>query len=164
MILASLGKFAVAQALTAGATDMTNVIEVAALDYTKFSDLWWVVDTAVVAGGAGAITFDLVVSKENTLDTNVKVLTVIAASIADIRVATIGRHIASVNIGKMLVNILDTDDSDYEFIGMIGTLGGSATISIDAVLSPTEPPTEPHRMVVVSNVTVPEVASVGSGF
>lgn len=162
MIIAKLGRLSTVQALTAGSTDSSNVIEIAAIDFSSFSDLWWVVDTNVVAGGAGTLLFDLVVAQEDTLDNVVSVYRAYMAAVTDVRVATAGRHIAAMNIGKTLTNILDTDGSDYEFIGMISTLGGSATISIDASLSPTPPHTEHHKQVVTSPVTVPGAASAGS--
>ena len=164
MILAALGKLSVAQDLTAGATDSTNVIQLPAEDYVGFSDLWWVVDTETAPGGAGSLKFALVVATAANLTTNIEVCSVTLAAITDVRAATIGRHIVALDVGKMLVNMLDTDGSSYPFIGMICTLGGSATISINASLSPTEPRTEPHRMVVTSPVGVPDIASAGSGF
>ena len=164
MILAALGKLSVAQDITGADEISENVIEIAALDYIGFSDLWWVVDTETVAATAGTLKFELVLAQEAALTNTVQVCCVDIAAITDLRVATIGRHIVALNVGKMMVNMLDTDGSDYEFIGMHNTLAGSTTISINAVLSPTEPPTEPHRMVVTSNVGVPSVASVGSGF
>jgi hypothetical protein len=163
MILATLGKLSVAQALTAGSTDSTNVIQIPASDYVALADAWMSIFTVVAAGGAGALTFDLVMSQESTLDTNVSVVRTYCSAVTDVRVATAGRFISRINVGKTLVEMLDTSGSDYAFIGLITTLGGSATITIDAALSPSEPPTESHRMVTVSPVGVPAVASVGSG-
>ena len=168
MIIASLGKLSAAQSLTAGTTDSTNVIQIATdgsgVDYTKFSDLWWTVDTNVAAGGAGAITVDLVIAKEAGLDNIIKILSVQVAAVTDKRVAAVGRHIVAANIGKMLINAADTDDSDYEFIGVMYVLGGTATLTADCALSPTEPHTEHHAQTVVSPVGIPGVASAGSGF
>ncbi len=166
MILAALGKLSVAQAITAADEDSTNVIQIPAADYVAFSDLWWVVDTAVIAAGDGSDTFDfsLVMSQEAALTTNKVVCSVSITGIADLRLATIGRHIIAINVGKQMVNMLDTDASDYPFIGQINVLSAGATVSINAALSPTEPRTEPHRMVVTSDVGTPDVASADSGF
>ena len=163
MILATLGKLSVAQALTAGATDSTNVIQIPAADYIAFADAWLVITTIVVAGGSGTLTFDLVMATAANLTTNVSVVRSYLASEADIRAATIGRHIAALNLGKMLVQMLNESGSTYPFVGLICTLSSSATITIDAAISPTEPWTEYNRMVTDSPIGVPGVASAGSG-
>lgn len=163
MILASLGKLAAAQALTAGTTDSTNVIQMAAADWAGITDVWLVIDTVVAAGGSGALTFDLVLSTEEALTTTVSVIRVHCASEADLRVATAGRHICAVNVGKMLKEIMETTGDTYYFVGLISTLSGSATITLDAALSPSEPQTLHHKMVTESGVTVPAIASAGSG-
>ena len=166
MIIAALGNLSVGQALTAADEDSTNVIQLPASNYVGFSDLWWVVDTYVIAAGDAADTFKfaLVMSQESTLDTNKEIASVNITSIADKRLAGLGRHIVALNVGKMIVNMLDDDASGYPYIGQLNTLSAGATISINSSLSPTEPPTEPHKMVTVSNVGVPAIASAGSGF
>ncbi len=163
MILDQKGKLSVVQALTAGATDSQNVIQMAAVDYAGITDLWLTIDTNIVAGGAGTLVFDLVMSEESTLDTNTSIVQTSIAAVTDLRVATIGRHITTINVGKTIKEMLEASGSDTPFIGLISTLGGSATITIDAALSPTEPQTLHHKMVVVSPVGVPAIASPGSG-
>jgi len=163
MIFSQKGKLSVVQVLTAGATNSTNVIQMVAADYAGLTDLWWVVDTGVVAGGAGTIKVALVISEEAALTTNVEVLSTLCASVADLRVATAGRHIVSVNVGKMLKEIMETAGDSTYFVGCIYTLDGSATLTVDTVLSPTEPQTLHHKMVTVSNVALPLIPSVGSG-
>ncbi len=163
MILATLGKLSVAQALTNGTTDSTNVIQLPASDFIAFADAWLVITTVVIAGGSGTLTFDLVMSTASTLDTNVTVIRSYLAAITDIRAATIGRHIAALNLGKMLVQMLNESGSTYPFVGLVCTLSSSATITIDAAISPTEPWTEYNRMITESPVTVPAIASAGSG-
>lgn len=165
MILATLGKLAVAQDLTVGSIDSTNVIQLPAIDYVGLTDVWWVVDCETIATGDGSDTFDFILymSQESTLDTNIEVCSVGFTGYADKRIATAGRHIVALNVGKMLKDMLDTDGSSYPFIGMISTISAGATVSINAALSPTEPPTESHRMTTVSPVTVPAIASAGSG-
>ena len=63
MILAALGLLSVpsdssapnlGQDITASDEDCGNVIQLPAVDYAGFSDLWWVVDTAVIAAGDSA--------------------------------------------------------------------------------------------------------------
>ncbi len=163
MILATLGKLSVAQSLTNGATDSENVIQLPAADYVAFADAWLVITTIVAAGGSGSLTFDLVMATAANLTTNVSVIRSVLASEADIRAATKNRHIVALNLGKMLVQMLDESGSDKPFVGLICTLSGSATITIDAAISPTEPWTEYHKMVTVSPVGVPSIASAGSG-
>jgi hypothetical protein len=166
MLIASLGKLSVAQDLTAGATDSQNVIQMPAVDYANITDAWWVIDTETIAAGDAADTFkfELVLSQESTLDTNKQVCAVEITGIADLRLATAGRHIVSLNVGKMLKEMLDTDGSDYPFIGLISTISAGSTVSINASLSPTEPQSETHRQITESNVDIPTVASAGSGF
>ncbi len=164
MITASLGKLCVAQSLTAGSDISDNVIQLAAVDYAAITDAWLVIDTNVVAGGSGSLKFALVLATAAGLGTSVEVVSTLLSAITDIRSATAGRHIININIGKMLKEMLDTSGSDYPFIGLKTTLGGSATISIDAVLSPTEPQSETHRQVTTSNVGIPGIGSAGSGF
>jgi hypothetical protein len=164
MIIPSLGKLCVAQAITDADEISENVIQLPATDYAHITDVWWVVDTNVAAATAGTLKFELVLAQEAALTNVVQVACVEIAAITDLRVATAGRHIVAMNVGKMLKDMLDTDGSDYPFIGMKNTLSTSVTITINAVLSPTEPQTEMHRMGTVSNVTIPAVASAGSGF
>ena len=163
MILDQKGKLSVAQALTAGSTDSTNVIQMVAADYAGLTDLWLTVDTNVAAGGSGTIKIALVISTEAALTTTVEVCSVLCAAVTDLRVATAGRHIIAANIGKMLKEIMETTGDTYYFVGLIYTLGSSATLTADAVLSPSEPQTIHHKMVTESNVALPTVASVASG-
>lgn len=156
MIKPFLGTLSQAQAITAADEISENVMQITAADYANITDPWWVVDTSVIAAGDSADTFkfELVLAQEAAL-TNVKqVCAVEITGIADKRLATAGRHILALNVGKMLKDILDTDLSDYPFIGMLNTLSAGATISLDAVLSNSEPATEYHRMKTVSPVGV----------
>lgn len=165
MRLDRLGKLSTAQDLTSDSTtDSENVIEVQALDYGHPTDVWWVVDCETVATGESDDTFQfqLMLSKESTLDTNVEVLSRTVTGYASACLATAGKHIIAVKVGKMLKDLLSTDGSDYEFIGMISTISAGATVSINASLSNSEPGTEYQTQVVDSNVTVPDHASAGS--
>lgn len=159
MILAFLGKLAVAQAITDADEISENVIEIPAADYINITDVWWVVDTVVAAATAGTLDFSLVLATSAGLGTSIEICAVNIAAITDKRVVTEGRHIVALNVGKMLKEVLETDGSSYPFIGMKNTLSTSTTITIDASLSPSEPHTLHHKMVTVSNVTVPGLAS-----
>ncbi len=164
MILASLGKLSTAQVLT-GSEISENVIQIAAVDWAAFTDLWWTVMTTTVATIAGAMKFELVMDTAVALDgTQRQVCCVDIAAITDVRTATIGRFIAALNIGKQLKQMLETDASDYAYLGMSNTCAGSTTIAIDATLGFTEPHTLHHKMQTESNITVATVASVKSGF
>lgn len=167
MILPSLGKLCVAQTIASAQTDDSdNVIQIAAVDYASMTDLWWVVDTNTVATGDNSdeYTFTLVLSQESTLDTNKEVLSKKVTDFEDKSLATIGRHIIAVNLGKMLKDMLEDDGSDYPFIGMIIDVSSGAEIVIDAALTFVEPGTIKHRMQVESNIDNSiDVASVGSG-
>lgn len=163
MIIPSLGKLCVAQAITDADQISENVIQLPATDYAHITDAWWVVDTNVVAATVGTLKFELVLAQEAALTNVVQVACVDIAAITDKRVATAGRHIVAMNVGKMLKDMLDTDGSDYPFIGEKHTLSSNTTITINSVLSTSEPPTESHRMQTVSNVTVPAICSPGSG-
>lgn len=161
MLIPFLGKLSVAQAITASDEDSENVMEImadgAGRDYGHITDAWWIVDTNVIAAGDSADTFkfSLVLAKEAALTNVIEVAAVTITGIADIRLATAGRHIMAINVGKMLKDILDTDGSDYEFLGQQNTLSAGATISIDSVVSGSEPHTESHRMSTESGVGVP---------
>lgn len=163
MILAQKGKLCVAQAITDANEISEHVIQYDAVDYAAITDLWWVVDTNVIAATAGTLKFALVMATAAGLGTAVEVCSVLIAAITDKRVATVGRHIIAINVGKMLKEMLETDGSSYAFIGMKNTLSASTTITINAALSPTEPPTLHHKMTIVSPVGVPAIASDDSG-
>lgn len=158
MIIPFLGKLSVAQTIASAQTDDSqNVMQVAAVDYANLTDAWLVIDTNVIATGDGSdeYKFQLVLAKEAALNNIKEVISRTVIDVADKSIATAGRHILAVNIGKMLKDMLDDDGSDYPFIGLIITISSGAQIVIDAVLSTTEPQTEMHRQVVTSNVSVP---------
>lgn len=165
MILASLGKLSVAQSLTDADEISENVIEIAAVDFSAMTDLWWVVQTNVVAAAGTTYKFELVLDTTAGLSgTQRQVCCVEIAAITDKRVATVGRFIAAFNLGKQMMQFLEEDGSDYQFIGMENTINTSGTITIDAWLSFTEPHTLQHRMQVVSNIDNSiDVASDDSG-
>jgi len=159
MIKPYLSTMSQAQAITAADEDSEDVMQLEAADYNSITDAWWVVDTNVKAAGDDSDTFkfELVLSQDAALtpETNKQVCCVEITDIADKRLATAGNHIISINVGKHLKDMLEDDLSDYPYIGQLNTLSAGATISIDAVLSNSEPPTIDHRMVTVSPVSTP---------
>jgi len=157
-----MGILAKAQAITDADEISENVILAAAIDWAGLTDLWWVVDTAVAAATAGTLKFELVLATGANLATAIQVCCVEIAAITDLRVATAGNRIAGFNVGKQMKDLIGASGSDYPYIGMKNTLSTSTTISINAALSPTEPPTISHAQAVVSNVGVPGHCSAGS--
>lgn len=162
MILTKLGKLSTAQDFTSGQTkDSENVIQVEALDWGALTDVWWVVDTETIATGDGSDTFQfqLVLSAESTLDTNVEIASRTVTGYAAWSLAVAGRRILALDIGTMLNDILGTGLSTYPFLGMITAVSSGATLSINAALSPYKPQTIPHSQAINSNVGVPGLAS-----
>lgn len=163
MIMASLGKLAVNQSLSGSDEDSTNVIQVAAVDWSAFTDLWWVVQTTVIAATTSTFKFSLVFSKEASLTTNVEIMSVLLADYDDLRAATVGNFIAAFNIGDQMKQMLEGDMSDYLYIGGLREIS-AGTIYVNESLSFTKPHSLIHRMTTISNVVPPSVASGGSGF
>jgi hypothetical protein len=162
MILPTLGKLSTAQAFTSAQTkDSENVILMPAVDWAGLTDVWWVVDTTVVATGDNSDTyqFQLVLSQESTLDTNVEVLSRTVTGYASKCLATAGLHIVCVNLGKMINEIMQADLSDYPYLGQITAVSNGATLTMDAAITPVEPSTRSHAQTTVSNVGVPDLAS-----
>jgi hypothetical protein len=163
MILDSKGVLSVAQAITDADEISENVIQMSANDWIGMTDMWWVVTTNVAAATAGTLKFELVMATAANLSTAVQVCCVEIAAITDVRVATAGRQIAAINVGKTLAWMLETSGSSYPFVGQKNTLSTATTITINASLSPTEPHTLHHAQTNVSNVAIPARASAGSG-
>ena len=176
MILATLGKLSVAQALTAGATALTNQISESAILGSGPTDLWWVLDTNVIPGASGSsstYTFSLRVATSTALTTFKEVLSFLITGALDKRLLTAGKHLMVVNLGKILPQLIrefraeqTLTDASLVYIGVMATLAdgnGTAAISVDCALSPTEPQSEHFEMKTVSPVGVPTIASAGSG-
>ena len=166
-ILASLGKLATALSCTTGVTvDSTNVISMPAHDWAAYTDLWLWITTTVVATGDASDTykFALVMSEESTLDTNTEVCSTVVTDFEERRLVTVGKTILAINVGKQMSQMMETAGDTTYFVGLQATLSDGAAITIAASLTPYEPRTSDHKLVTVSNVTVPDVASPGSGF
>lgn len=161
MIIPKVGKLAAPQDLVPTTQDSTDKMLLSSIDYAAPSDVWLVIDCETIATGDAADVFDfsLVVSQESTLDTNKEVVAVRITDFADARLSVAGARILAVNLGKMLTQLAD---ADYDYLGLILGVTAGATLSINAVISFTEPRTIPHAQTVVSNVSVPAHASAGS--
>lgn len=162
MILDKKGRLCVAQALTDADAISDNVIKMTAADFAALTDLWWVVDTVVAAATAGTIKLSLVASTAANLATSLEICCVNIAAITEQRVATAGKRIIAVNIGKTIKDILGTLGDTYIYLGMKTDLSAATTITIDASLSTDEPRTDDHEQVVTSPVGVPAKCSAGS--
>ncbi len=164
MILASLGKLSVAQDLTSADEISENVISLAQSDWAHWTDVWWVVQVSTVMATAGTWKLALVLATAAGLGTNIEVCSVLVAAITESRVATVGRNVVALNVGKMLKDIMEESGDTYYFLGMENTISASTTVSVNASISFTEPPTIPHEMVTVSPAGAASIASAGSGF
>jgi len=181
MIIPTLGKLSVAQDLVAGAAASTNQIMASAILGIGPTDVWLTIHTETENDGNGGssstYTFSLRIATSVALTTYKEVCSVLIGTgtdgATDQRLLAAGKRIAAINVGKMLPQLIrefrseqSLADTDSVYIGLMATLAdgnGDANVSINASLSTTEPPTESHRMKTVSNVTVPGVASAGSG-
>jgi len=171
MILDKLGILSKAQDLTAGSTASSNQIVMLAIDWSQITDAWLTIDTETIATGDANDTFkfELRVATSTALTTYKQVCCVDITDYADTRLATAGNPIAGINIAKALKSackaLIDANslaDTDSIYAGLYSTISAVATVSINAALSPIEPPTEDHRQVVDSNVGIPAHASAGS--
>ncbi len=156
MILEEFGVLSTAQDLTsATTTDSENVILLSAIADVGFGDLWLSVETETIATGDGSDTyqFQLVLSEEATLDTNIQVVSRTITGFASEEIANVNRAILSIDIGQM-IGELKEDITDL-YLGLISTISAGATISINAALSPSKPRTKDNTQVIRSNVGVP---------
>lgn len=159
-ILEDLGELSTAQDLTAGAADSENVINLGAVADVGFTQMFWdVVCETAIGGSAGTtstFTFDLVVATAANLTTYRSVARVyIDNAVADPRIAAINRQISCMEVGQQIAEVMD---ATYYFLGMICTLAdgnGTATVSINAAMSPSKPRTKDNVQVTRSNVTIP---------
>lgn len=156
MILEEFGVLSTAQDLTsASTTDSENVILLSAIADVGFGDLWLSVETETIATGDGSDTylFQLVLSEESTLDTNIQIVSRTVTGFASEELANVNRAILSVNIGQMIGELKEAVTDLY--LGLISTISAGATISINAALSPSKPRTKDNTQVIRSNISVP---------
>lgn len=152
MILEKLGQLSAAQALT-GTADSSNVINIGT-DEDMMDDAFLVIDTAVAAGSSGGLTIDLILSDRAGLDTNtVKVMTIIMADENDKRIATAGAHIFGGQLPREVRELAAA--KSYDYLGLIYTISGSLTITVNACITTAKPRTKDNTQVTVSNVGVP---------
>lgn len=164
MILENKGVLCSAQALTTSAAS-ENVIQLSAVaGGVAPSDLWLSIKTVVAAGTTDALTIDLILATAADMTTGAVVVLrfYTSSGSADTRSGTVGKSICNFNVGKMLAQLRRDLGVTYIYAGLYYTRAGSQTITIDAALSPTEDGYL-HTQTVDSNVTVPAVASAGSG-
>lgn len=161
MILEQLGVLSTAQDLVAGAADSENVVDLGAIANVGYGQIWLsiICETAkgALAGTTSTFQFDLVVSSTATLDTLVRSVCRIYIDnvAADPRIAAVERNIASMEVGQQ---ISEAANATYRYCGLISTLAdgnGTATVSINAALSPSKPRTKDNVQVTRSNVTIP---------
>lgn len=156
MILEEFGVLSTAQDLTSDTTtDSENVILLPAIKDVGFGDLWLSVETETIATGDASDTFQfqLVLSEEAALDTNIQVISRTITGFASEELANPGRAILSINIGQMIGELKESATDLY--LGLISTISAGATISINAALSPSKPRTKDDTQVIRSNVGLP---------
>ena len=155
MILEEFGILCDGQDLTAETADSDNVILLSAIADVGFGDLWLSIETETIATGDGSDTFQfqLVLSEESTLDTNIEVISRTVTGYASEELANIGRAIVSVNVGQMIGELKEAVTDLYLSLQLI--LSAGATLSVNAALSPSKPRTKDNTQVIRSNVGLP---------
>ena len=172
MILDKLGILSKAQDLTSGSTTAsTNQIKMTARDWAAITDAFLSIVTETIATGDGSdtYTFELRVATSTALTTYSQALSVLVTGSTSRRIAGTHRPIINVNVTKQLKSacqeLIDAQslaDTAFIYVGVYSTISSGATVSINAALTPVEPPTEDHRQVVDSNVGIPAHCSAGS--
>ena len=156
MLLEELGVLSTAQDLTsASTTDSENVIDLGAFVDLGFTDMWLIVETETIATGDGSDTFQfqLVISEETTLDTNIQVVSRTVTGFASADLANVNRTILAVEVGQLIGELQEATTDRY--LGLISTISDGATISINAAISPSKPRTKDNTQVTRSNIGLP---------
>ncbi len=159
-LLEDLGVLSTAQDLTAGATDSENVIDLGAIADVGYEDMYLDIVTETVKGSADGSTatyvFDLVVATAANLTTNKSVVRIVIQDVvADPRISAVNRQIAAIDVGAQIASIMN---ATYRFLGIISTLANgnsTASISINAAMSPSKPRTRDDVQVTRSNISIP---------
>jgi hypothetical protein len=160
MILDAFGVLDTAGAKLTNATTISeNVIKLPEVDFSGITDIWLVIDTAVIATGDGSDTFkfQLVADTQVALDgTSVEIVSHTITGKADVRLATAGRRIFCVNLGEVLMDPF-FDPETYMYLGLNSIISDGATISINAALSTVKPQSDVlyNRQVTRSPVGLP---------
>ena len=100
MILEEFGVLSTAQDLTSDTTtDSENVVLLPAIKDVGFGDLWLSVETETIATGDGSDTFQfqLVLSEESTLDTNIQVVSRTITGFASEEIANVNSNPPKLN-------------------------------------------------------------------
>jgi len=172
MIMDKLGVLSTAQDLTSNSTTASeNQIKMTARDWAQITDAWLAIDCETIATGDSSDTFkfELRVAISTALTTYKQVCSIDITDFEDTRLATANNPIAGINIAKALKSackaLIEKNslaDTDFIYAGLYSTISLGATVSINAALTPHEPPTEDHRQVVDSNVGIPDKCSAAS--
>ena len=158
MILEQLGALSTAQALTNGAANSENVIDLGAVANVMLEKAHLVITCAVAEGATGSsstFTFDLVVATETNLATNRSVMKVVITGVNDPRLDVAERVIADFDVGHQIGRVAD---ATYRYLGIINTLAdgnGTASCTVNEDLSPGPARSPDNVQVLRSNVGVP---------
>ncbi|MDD5328083.1 MAG: hypothetical protein PHY02_09785 [Phycisphaerae bacterium] len=161
MILTKPGKLCVAQEFSyaTGAEDSENKLNIGTVEDVP-DGTWIDIENAAAPAGTGALTINLVVALEATLDNVISVLQVVIAAVTDKRIATKGAHILGCSLPREVREL--AEQLGYDYIGLIVTPTSSLVVSLNAAISPSQPRTRDKAQTVESNVGVPTQASAGS--
>ena len=164
MFLDKQGALDVALALAAGSVKSEEVLNLDELAAKGFgpgnANIFLDIETAVAAGGGSTSTYQvqLVVSDQANLSSNRKeVLSVTMTGLTDVRIAAAGRKILSCSIPDQVWRIAKAN-AGYKYVGLWWTLAngnGTATLTVNSAISPSQPATEPGLQATVSNVDLP---------
>jgi hypothetical protein len=173
MILVSKGKLSIAQQVdSATAEDSTNVIQLG----TYSASGWYPaglegsilsIQNSVVATGSGALTIDVVLARESTLDNVVSIGRLYIAAVTDYRTAVAGAPLFEMEISSWigwLAEKIGTANTSDMYLGIIYTPTSTAVYTLNAGLSSAKLPDGMIKtQKTVSPVGVPAVCSAGSG-
>jgi len=166
MILTKLGVLSTAQDLTADTVESEEILNITALGIDgpqPASNLYLDIETETIATGDSAVvfTFNLVLSDhETTLDNGTvgtdwfNIVGVVITDFEDPRIATAGNKILSCQIPDTLRMIARTD-ATLLYLGLLLTVSGGATLSVNAAIMMGRPDTAHNVQVTRSNVAVP---------
>ncbi len=149
-----VGKLSTAQALGSGTPEISlGIINIGSLEDVP-DDTWLDIETAVLASGSGALTIDLEIGDAVGLDgTNLKILTVVIAAQTDKRILTAGAHILGCSLPREVREL--AEQLGYDYLGLRYTPTSSLALSVNAVITVSQPRTRDKKVTVVSPVGVP---------
>lgn len=164
MILEELGVLDTALALTDGSVKSENVLDLGGLAANGFgpgnNNIFLDVEVAVAAGGGTSSTYQcqLVVSDQEDLSNNRKeIVSVTITGAADVRIAAANRKILSMSLPDQVWRIAK-GNAGYRYCGLYWTLAngnGTASLTVNSAVSPSQPRTEDGLQVTRSPVELP---------